>query len=156
MEKATFAAGCFWCLEETFSQLEGVQSTTVGYTGGDFPNPTYQNICTGNTGHVEAIQVVFDPSLVSYKQLLNIFWNCHDPTSVDRQGANIGSQYRSAIFYHSEEQKAAAIASKERLQNQLRETGMIATNIVPEREFYPAEEYHQHYFAKRKLGNHVN
>jgi peptide-methionine (S)-S-oxide reductase len=154
MEKATFAAGCFWCLEETFSQLEGVYSTTVGYSGGDLPNPSYQDICTGNTGHAEALQVYFDPSVISYKQLLNAFWNCHDPTSVNRQGANIGSQYRSILFYNSEEQKIAAIASKERMQNLLSQA--IATEISPDRQFYPAEEYHQHYFAKRKLGNYVS
>jgi peptide-methionine (S)-S-oxide reductase len=154
MEKATFAAGCFWCLEETFSQLEGVYSTTVGYSGGDLPNPSYQDICTGNTGHAEALQVYFDPSVISYKQLLNAFWNCHDPTSVNRQGANIGSQYRSILFYNSEEQKIAAIASKERMQNLLSQA--IATEISPDRQFYPAEEYHQHYFAKRKLGSYVS
>lgn len=154
MEKATFAAGCFWCLEETFSQLEGVYSTTVGYSGGDLPNPSYQDICTGTTGHAEALQVYFDPSVISYKQLLNAFWNCHDPTSVNRQGANIGSQYRSILFYNSEEQKIAAIASKERMQNLLSQA--IATEISPDRQFYPAEEYHQHYFAKRKLGNYVS
>jgi peptide-methionine (S)-S-oxide reductase len=156
MEKATFAAGCFWCLEETFSQLEGVYTTQVGYTGGDLPNPTYQDICTGNTGHAEALQILFDPSVISYKQLLHIFWNSHDPTSVNRQGANIGSQYRSAIFYSTEQQKIAAVASKERLQNQLPESKTIVTDILPECKFYPAEEYHQNYFAKRKPGNHVN
>lgn len=154
MEKATFAAGCFWCLEETFSHLEGVYTTTVGYTGGKLPNPTYQDICTGNTGHAEALQVYFDPSVISYKQLLSLFWNCHDPTSVNRQGANIGSQYRSVIFYNSEEQKTAAIASKERMQNLLSQS--IATEILPEKPFYPAEEYHQHYFAKRKEISYVN
>ena len=156
MEKATFAAGCFWCLEETFSQTQGIYSTTVGYTGGKYPNPSYQEICSGTTGHAESLQVIFDPSVVSYKQLLNIFWNCHDPTSVNRQGANVGSQYRSAIFYSNDEQRIAAIASKERLQNQTMEAKSIATDILPLQEFYPAEEYHQHYFAKRKLGNHVN
>ena len=156
MEKATFAAGCFWCLEETFSQMEGIYSTTVGYTGGNTLNPTYQDICTGTTGHAEAIQILFDPSIVNYKQLLNVFWDCHDPTSVNRQGANVGSQYRSVIFYSNEEQRIAAIASKERLQNQFRDAKTIATDILPEQEFYPAEEYHQHYFAKRKIGNHVN
>jgi peptide-methionine (S)-S-oxide reductase len=156
MEKATFAAGCFWYLEETFSHLEGVYTTTVGYTGGDLPNPTYQDICTGNTGHAEALQILYDPSVISYKQLLHIFWNSHDPTSVNRQGANIGSQYRSAIFYYTEEQKIAAIASKERLQNQLSEAKTIVTDILPIRKFYPAEEYHQNYYAKRKLGKYVN
>lgn len=156
MEKATFAAGCFWCLEETFSQTQGIYSTTVGYTGGKYPNPSYQEICSGTTGHAESLQVIFDPSVVSYKQLLHIFWNCHDPTSVNRQGANVGSQYRSAIFYSNDEQRIAAIASKERLQNQTMEAKSIATDILPLQEFYPAEEYHQHYFAKRKLGNHVN
>lgn len=157
MEKATFAAGCFWCLEEAFSQLEGVHKTTVGYTGGDLPNPTYQDICSGTTGHAEVLQILFDPSVVSYRQLLHIFWNSHDPTSVNRQGANIGTQYRSAIFYNSEKQKAASIASKERLQNQLAESKRIVTEIVPEREFYPADEYHQHYFAKKRTpGSYIN
>ena len=155
MEKATFAAGCFWCLEETFSQMEGIDSTTVGYTGGNTLNPTYQDICSGTTGHAEAIQILFDPSVVSYKQLLNVFWDCHDPTLVNRQGANVGSQYRSVIFYSNEEQRIAAIASKQRLHNQFRDAKTIATHILPEQEFYPAEEYHQHYFAKRKIGNHV-
>jgi peptide-methionine (S)-S-oxide reductase len=156
MEKATFAAGCFWCLEETFSQLQGIYSTTVGYTGGEYPNPSYQDICSGTTGHAEALQVRFDPAVISYKQLLHIFWNCHDPTSVNRQGANVGSQYRSMILYSNEEQRVAAIASKERLQNQLTESRTIVTDIRPLQKFYPAEEYHQHYFAKRKMGSHVN
>ncbi|MGD8937738.1 MAG: peptide-methionine (S)-S-oxide reductase MsrA [Gammaproteobacteria bacterium] len=156
MEKATFAAGCFWCLEETFSRLQGICSTTVGYTGGEYPNPSYQDICSGTTGHAEALQVRFDPAVISYKQLLHIFWNCHDPTSVNRQGANVGSQYRSMILYSNEEQRVAAIASKERLQNQLTESRTIVTDIRPLQKFYPAEEYHQHYFAKRKMGSHVN
>jgi peptide-methionine (S)-S-oxide reductase len=156
MEKATFAAGCFWCLEETFSRLQGICSTTVGYTGGEYPNPSYQDICSGTTGHAEALQVRFDPAVISYKQLLHIFWNCHDPTSVNRQGANVGSQYRSMILYSNEEQRVAAIASKERLQNQLTESRTIVTDIRPLQKFYTAEEYHQHYFAKRKMGSHVN
>ncbi len=156
MEKATFAAGCFWCLEETFSKLEGVHSTTVGYTGGELPNPTYQDICSGATGHAEAIEIRFDPAVISYKQLLHIFWNCHDPTSVNRQGANVGSQYRSAVFYASDEQRTAAVASRERLQNQMPDSKTVVTDILPAGEFYPAEEYHQQYFAKRKLGSHVH
>jgi peptide-methionine (S)-S-oxide reductase len=156
MEKATFAAGCFWCLEETFSHLQGIYSTTVGYTGGEFPKPTYQDICSGTTGHAEAIQLIFDPTVISYKQLLHIFWNCHDPTSANRQGANVGPQYRSAIFYSNEEQRVAAIASKERLRNQITGSRSIVTDILPLREFYLAEEYHQRYFAKRRFGNYIN
>lgn len=150
MEKATFAAGCFWCLEEAFSQLEGVHSITVGYTGGELPNPTYQDICSGSTGHAEAIQIAFDPNILNYKQLLDIFWNCHDPTSLNKQGPNVGSQYRPVIFYNTAEQKNAAIASKERQQNRKKLGSNIVTEILPEKIFYPAEEYHQHYFAKRK------
>jgi peptide-methionine (S)-S-oxide reductase len=156
MEKATFAAGCFWCLEEAFSDIHGVFSTRVGYTGGDFAHPTYQDICSGNTGHAEAIQILFEPHSVVYQQLLQIFWQCHDPTSLNRQGANVGSQYRSAIFYHNEAQKKAAIASMERIQNQSRTNKEVVTEILPAGEFYPAEEYHQQYYAKRKMGLSAN
>jgi peptide-methionine (S)-S-oxide reductase len=152
MEKATFAAGCFWCLEEAFSATPGVHTTRVGYTGGNFANPTYRDICSGSTGHAEATQVLYDPTVVSYKQLLQVFWNCHDPTSLNRQGANVGSQYRSAIFYHSDEQKNAAIASKERIQNHPKTDKDIVTEILPAGEFFPAEEYHQNYYAKRRTG----
>lgn len=150
MEKATFAAGCFWCLEEAYSGIDGVHSIIVGYTGGDFANPTYQDICSGNTGHAEATQIIYDPELISYQQLLDVFWKSHDPTSLNRQGANVGSQYRSAIFYHKEEQKRIALSSREKAQYQLKTDKEIVTEILPAGDFFPAEEYHQHYFAKRK------
>lgn len=153
MEKATFAAGCFWCLEEAFSDIQGVLSTSVGYTGGNLANPTYQDICSGSTGHAEATQILFDPELISYEKLLEVFWNCHDPTSLNRQGANVGSQYRSAIFYHNDEQKQAALASRENIQYRLRTNQEVVTEILPVGEFYPAEEYHQHYYAKRRMGH---
>ena len=156
MEKATFAAGCFWCLEDAFRDVKGVRSTSVGYTGGSFAHPTYQDICSGSTGHAEATQVLYDPSLISYQELLQMFWDCHDPTSLNRQGANVGTQYRSAIFYNSDEQKTAAIASKERLQNRLKNGKVIVTEILLMDEFYPAEEYHQHYFAKRRMAQSAN
>jgi len=152
MEKATFAAGCFWCLEEAFSEIHGVHSTSVGYTGGNFANPTYQDICSGSTGHAEATQILFDPELISYQKLLEVFWKCHDPTSLNRQGANVGSQYRSAIFYHNDEQKNAAVVSRERVQRRLKISTEIVTEILSAGEFYPAEEYHQHYYAKRRMG----
>jgi peptide-methionine (S)-S-oxide reductase len=156
MEKATFAAGCFWCLEEALCNIQGVHSTGVGYTGGDLAHPTYQDICSGSTGHAEATQVLYDPVVVSYEQLLQVFWNCHDPTSLNRQGANVGTQYRSAIFYHNKAKKNAAIASKERVQKQSRTNKEIVTEILPAVEFYPAEEYHQRYYAKRRTGHSAN
>jgi peptide-methionine (S)-S-oxide reductase len=146
--KATFAAGCFWCVEPVFSKIKGVTSTMVGYTGGDFKNPTYENVCSGQTGHAEAIQIEYDPSAVSYEDLLNIFWENHDPTTLNRQGPDIGEQYRSAIFFHNKEQEAAAKASKERQQNSGIYNKTIVTQILPATEFYKAEEYHQRYYEK--------
>ncbi len=144
---ATFAAGCFWCVEDVFRKQRGVTSTTVGYTGGRFENPTYEDVCSGQTGHAEAVQVEYDPSVISYNKLLDIFWNNHDPTTLNRQGPDIGEQYRSAIFFHNAEQEAAARGSKEKLEN----SGIfkkIVTEIKPAAKFYKAEEYHQQYYSK--------
>lgn len=149
-EKATFAAGCFWGVEETFRKIAGVLSTRVGYTGGTTKNPTYGDVCTGETGHAEAVEIVFDPSVVSYEDLLSVFWQMHDPTTSNRQGPDIGTQYRSAIFYHDEKQREAAESSKEDLQKDPKFAARkIVTEIVPASEFYPAEEYHQRYLQKR-------
>lgn len=149
METATFAAGCFWHVEQTLSEVSGVVSTRVGYTGGGHSNPTYEDVSSGSTGHAESVEVEFDPSKVSYKELLGVFWEIHDPTQLNRQGPDFGSQYRSAIFYHSPEQKAAAIESRDALQRTPRyATKKIATEIVPAKEFWPAEEYHQKYLEK--------
>ena len=150
--KATFAAGCFWCVEPSFSKIKGVTSTMVGFTGGRLENPTYEDVCTGQTGHAEAIQVEYDPSAVSYDELLEVFWGNHDPTTLNRQGPDVGEQYRSAIFFHSTEQEAAARASKEKLQNSGMYEKNIVTQIVPASQFYKAEEYHQKYYAKCGLG----
>ena len=150
---ATFGAGCFWGIEEVFRQTPGVLSTVVGYTGGTFPNPTYEDVCSGTTGHAEAVQVTYDPSKVSYEKLLNIFWDNHDPTTVNRQGPNIGDEYRSAIFTHNEEQEVLATASKEKLSASGRFKRPIVTEIVPAMTFTPAEDYHQQYLAKRGLGS---
>ncbi len=149
MQKATFAAGCFWGVEHTFRQVAGVQSTTVGYTGGTLDNPGYNDVCTGKTGHAEAVEIVYDPDQVSYEQLLDIFWNCHNPTTLNRQGPDIGTQYRSAIFYHTPEQGEAARKSKERSQQSGRYKKPIVTEITPASTFYRAEEYHQQYVEKR-------
>jgi peptide-methionine (S)-S-oxide reductase len=149
---ATFAAGCFWGVEATFRRVPGVVSTTVGYTGGTYDNPTYEDVCTGRTGHAEAVEVIYDPSEVSYEHLLEVFWNNHDPTTLNRQGPDIGSQYRSAIFYHSPEQEAAARTSKEELEQSGRYKRPIVTEITPASTFYQAEEYHQQYFDKRGVG----
>jgi peptide-methionine (S)-S-oxide reductase len=149
MEKATFAAGCFWGVEEAFRNVKGVTSTQVGYTGGSTEDPTYRDVCSDTTGHAEAVEVTFDPSVVSYKDLLKVFWGLHDPTQVDRQGWDIGSQYRSAIFYHSPEQKAEALASKQEIEESRHYRKPIATQILPATAFYRAEEYHQRYLEKR-------
>jgi len=148
-EKATFAAGCFWGVEETFRQVKGVVSTSVGYTGGTTKNPTYQDVCTDRTGHAEAVEAVYDPKVVSYDKLLEVFWNCHDPTTLNRQGPDHGTQYRSAILYHSPAQEAAAKASKEKLDKSGRFKRPIVTQIVAAGPFWRAEEYHQRYLEKR-------
>ena len=153
MAKATFAAGCFWGVEATFRQLPGVTSTRVGYTGGDYANPTYQDVCTDRTGHAEAVEVDYDPSKLPYEELLNLFWENHDPTQLNRQGPDSGSQYRSAIFVHSPEQEAAAKASKEALARSGRFSKPVVTQIVPATTFYEAEDYHQQYLEKRGLAS---
>ncbi len=151
MEKATFGAGCFWGVEAEFRKVEGVISTAVGYSGGSLTNPTYQQICTDATGHAEVVEVVYDPGKVSYEELLDIFWDAHDPTQVNRQGPDIGRQYRSVIFYHSHQQQQKAQASKERLERASVYRRPIATEIEPAQTFYRAEEYHQQYLEKRGM-----
>ena len=146
---ATFAAGCFWGVESSFRQVEGVVATSVGYTGGATANPTYKEVCTGRTGHAEAVRVEFDPSKVSYEELLEVFWRCHDPTTLNRQGPDIGTQYRSAIFHHNAEQEGAAQASKRCVEESDRLKGPIVTEIASASAFYRAEEYHQQYLEKR-------
>jgi len=153
MEKATFAAGCFWGVEAAFRQIEGVTATRVGYTGGDFKNPTYKDVCSGTTGHAEAVEVEYDPSKVTYEELLKVFWENHDPTTLNRQGPDVGTQYRSAVFFLTPEQEAAAKASKEKLQRNGRYKRPIVTEINPALEFYPAEDYHQQYLEKRGLAH---
>lgn len=148
MEKATFGAGCFWGVEAAIRKIEGVASTTVGYAGGSFKDPTYKDVCSGKTGHAEVVQVEYDPSKVSYEELLRVFWNIHDPTTLNRQGPDIGTQYRSAVFFHNPEQEAAATASKQKLQSSGRYQKSIVTEITPASEFYRAEDYHQQYFEK--------
>jgi len=150
-QKATFAAGCFWGVEAAFRQVKGVTATTVGYTGGSFESPTYEDVCTGKTGHAEAVEVEFDSTQVSYEELLNVFWENHDPTTWNRQGPDIGAQYRSGIFYHTPEQRQAAQASKEKLQQSGRYKKPIVTEVTPAATFYRAEEYHQQYLEKRGL-----
>ena len=151
LEKATFAAGCFWGVEDIFSKVKGVENTTVGYTGGHFESPSYENVCSGTTGHAEAVLVEFDPKKVSYKELLDVFWKMHDPTTFHRQGPDVGEQYRSAIFFHSDEQKEAAEMSKKELEASGKFKDPIVTEITPASEFYKAEEYHQKYFQKTGL-----
>jgi len=152
-EKATFAAGCFWGVEAAFRQVPGVLATAVGYTGGHTKNPSYEDVCTDGTGHAEVVEVEYDPSRVTYDQLLNVFWNEHDPTQLNRQGPDVGTQYRSAIFFHSPEQQAAALASKQALEKSGRYRRPIVTEIVPAPEFYRAEDYHQQYLEKRGLAS---
>ena len=148
-EKATFGAGCFWGVEEAFRQVDGVTDTAVGYLGGTMVNPTYHDVCTGRTGHAEVVQVTYDPARVSYEQLLDLFWQMHDPTTLNRQGPDVGEQYRSAIFFHTPEQEAAARTSKEKWQASGRFRRPIATEITATSAFYRAEDYHQQYLAKR-------
>jgi len=153
MALATFAAGCFWGVEATFRQLPGVSSTRVGYTGGQAANPTYKEVCTDRTGHAEAVEVEYAPAKISYEQLLQVFWENHDPTQLNRQGPDWGTQYRSAIFFHSPEQEAAARKSKEELEKSGRFRKPIVTQIVPAVTFYEAEDYHQQYLEKRGLAS---
>jgi peptide-methionine (S)-S-oxide reductase len=150
-QKATFAAGCFWGVEAEFRQIDGVTATRVGYTGGHTANPSYREVCSHTTGHAEAVEVTYDPERVSYDDLLRVFWENHDPTQLNRQGPDIGDQYRSAIFVHSPEQERAARASKEQLEREGRYRRPIVTQIVPATTFYQAEDYHQQYLEKRGL-----
>jgi len=147
-EVATLAGGCFWCLEAVFKQIAGVEKVVSGYTGGTTVNPTYEQVCSGRTGHAEAVQVSFDPLKISYREILEIFFSIHDPTTLDRQGADVGTQYRSAIFYHNEQQKMAAEKLTAELNTAQLWKNPIVTQIVPLRIFYPAEDYHQGYFAQ--------
>jgi peptide-methionine (S)-S-oxide reductase len=146
MEKATFGAGCFWGVEAVFRQLTGVKETAVGYMGGQLDQPTYETVCTSNSGHAEIVQIEFDPSVISYGTLLDQFWNLHDPTTLNRQGPDVGTQYRSAVYFHSAEQQATALASRE--QAQPRFPKPIVTEITPVETFWRAEEYHQQYLEK--------
>jgi len=150
-DKATFAGGCFWCMEPPFDELPGVISTTSGYTGGQKKNPTYEEVSAGGTGHTESVEVVFDPAKVTYQQLLDVFWKNIDPTTPDRQFCDVGSQYRSAIFYHSDEQKRLAMASKKTIDDSGRFKQPVVTEIVPAAPFYHAEEYHQDYYKKNPI-----
>jgi peptide-methionine (S)-S-oxide reductase len=153
MAKATFAAGCFWGVEATFRQLPGVISTRVGYIGGNTANPTYKQVCTDTTGHAEAVEIEYDPSKLSYDKLLEVFWENHDPTQLNRQGPDWGKQYRSAIFFHSPEQEAEAKASIEQLEKAHRFSKPIVTQIVPATTFFEAEDYHQQYLEKKGLAS---
>ena len=152
MEKATFAAGCFWGIETAYRRLEGVLDVAVGYEGGSTDNPSYQDVCTGQTGHAEVVEVDYYPEKISYDELLEVFWNIHDPTTLNRQGPDIGTQYRSAIFFHNEDQKKKAELSKSSKQSEGTYPDGIVTEITPHETFYRAEEYHQRYFEK--MGRH--
>lgn len=152
-QKATFAAGCFWGVEAAFRQVPGVVDATVGYIGGTQANPTYEDVCTDRTGHAEAVQVEFDPARVSYERLLDVFWENHDPTTKNRQGPDVGTQYRSAIFFHDSDQEKAASESRDRLEKSGRFRRPIVTEIVNAPRFWPAEEYHQRYLEKRGLAH---
>jgi peptide-methionine (S)-S-oxide reductase len=149
-ETATFAGGCFWCIEEIFRQQPGVLKVVSGYTGGETKNPTYREVCAGDTGHAEAIQITFDPQKIAYADLLAVFWKAHDPTQLNRQGADVGTQYRSAIFTHSEAQAAAAQADKAAENDSGRHARPLVTEIVPTGTFYPAEDYHQEYYRNNR------
>lgn len=152
-EKATFAAGCFWGVEAAFRQVRGVKGTMVGYTGGHTAKPTYKDVCTDKTGHAEAVQVEFDPTEVGYEDLLEVFWENHDPTTLNRQGPDVGSQYRSAIFTHNPAQQAAAEMSRDALEKSGSLKRPVVTEILPAAEFFKAEDYHQQYFEKRGLSS---
>lgn len=153
MSIATFGAGCFWGVEAAYRQIPGVLSTAVGYLGGTLKNPTYHDVCTGRTGHAEVVQVTYDPARVTYDDLLTVFWENHDPTTLNRQGPDVGTQYRSAIFYHDDAQKEAAISSKDEREKSGRYRRPIVTEITPATEFYMAEDYHQQYLEKRGLSS---
>ncbi len=146
--KATFGAGCFWHVEDLLGKTKGVTSTKVGYIGGQLPNPTYEEVCTDKTGHAEAVEIEYNPDQISFEELLDVFWNNHDPTTMNRQGPDVGNQYRSAIFYHDDKQKEIAKKSKQALDESKQHKNPIVTQIVPAPTFYTAEEYHQKYFKK--------
>ena len=150
MEQATFGAGCFWGVEAAFRQLEGVRETSVGYSGGHSINPTYEDVCGGNTGHVEVVRIIFDPEVITYDSLLNTFWASHDPTQVNRQGPDVGSQYRTVIFVHDEIQRKIAQESKDQLQASQNATRVIATTIEEVGDYWMAEDYHQQFIEKRR------
>jgi len=151
LEKATFAGGCFWCMEHPFDEIPGVVSVTSGYTGGWKKNPTYEEVSAGGTGHAESVQIIYDPARVTYEKLLNVFWHNIDPTAKDRQFCDIGNQYRSAIFYHNEEQHRLALQSKALLEKNKTFREPVVTGVVRAAEFYPAEDYHQHYYRKNPI-----
>lgn len=155
-EKAIFGAGCFWGVESVFRAVKGVNEVISGYAGGHIKNPAYRDVCSGETGHAEVVQVQYDPAQVDYDELLEVFWNCHNPTTRNRQGPDVGTQYRSAIFFYTPGQEIAAKASREKLQQSGRWREPIVTEILPASEFYPAEEYHQHYFEKRGIRGHCH
>ena len=148
LETATLAGGCFWCVEAVFDELRGVESVVSGYTGGDVERPTYQQVCAGTTGHAEAVQIKFDPAVVSFRELLEVFFTVHDPTTLNRQGADVGTQYRSAIFYHTPEQREIAAQTIAALEGEKLWDAPVVTEIAPFTEFYPAEDYHQEYFRR--------
>jgi len=148
-ETATFGAGCFWGVEAAYRQIQGVKSTRVGYAGGDTENPTYKDVCSGTTNHAEVVEVTFDPARVSYEELLDVFWANHDPTQVNRQGPDVGTQYRTVVFFHSPEQEKSALASRDSLKETLERP--IATQVVPAESLWEAEDYHQQYLEKRGL-----
>lgn len=150
MEKATFGGGCFWCTEAVFKRLKGVTSIVSGYAGGDVENPTYYAVASGKTNHAEAVQIKFDPHIISYGKLLDVFWATHDPTTLNKQGYDIGSEYRSVIFYHNDQQKNATLASKKKLEKQGVYNNEVVTEIVPFRNFYKAVDYHQDFYEKNK------
>lgn len=155
-EKATFGAGCFWGVEAAFREIDGVVDAAVGYMGGALADPTYQDVCTGRTGHAEVVQVIYDPGRVSYEELLDVFWASHDPTQLNRQGPDIGTQYRSAIFFHDDAQKEAALKSRSELDASGRFRRKIVTEVTPAGPFWRAEEYHQRYFEKMGLTAHCH
>jgi len=153
MEIATFGAGCFWGVEAAFRQVSGVKATRVGYAGGQVDNPTYEQVCSHTTGHAEVVEVTFDPARVTYEQLLDVFWENHDPTQLNRQGPDVGDNYRTVIFFHSPEQEKAALASNERLEQEGRYKRPIVTQVLPAPTFWEAEDYHQQYFEKRGISH---
>lgn len=155
-ETATLANGCFWCSEAIFKRLKGVKSVTPGYAGGTIKNPSYDQVCNGTTGHAESIQIVFDPSVIDFDKILNIFWHTHNPTTLNRQGNDVGTQYRSAIFYHNEKQREIAEKSKKDLENERIYKDSIVTEITPFKNFYTAENYHKDYYDKNKQAAYCN